>query len=385
MSDETRNPGLAARLEHLEDLFENAPCGYVVLLPSGFVRDANATFCRWIEQPVADVRGKRFTDLLGISGKVFFETHCRPLLRMQGFVYEIALDLQSASGERIPVVLNAIEKREDDGAHVETRMIVARAVDRRRYERGLVDARDAARRELSDERSTAELREQFIAVLGHDLRNPIFGILGVADYLRRETLSEKGTQLVRLMKASAQRMASLVDNILDFARGRLGGGIPLEISVTEPIDRTLVQVVDELRIAHPQREIVVRSHVMRAFPLDHRRIAQVVSNLVGNALTHGAADRPILVQCTVEGDLFELSVANAGTPIAPAAMERLFLPFFREDVRAGQQGLGLGLYIVAEIVRAHGGTISVDSNDIETRFTIRIADVTAGSGPVDAV
>jgi sigma-B regulation protein RsbU (phosphoserine phosphatase) len=374
LSEDPRQLEAAARLARLEDLFDNAPCGYITLLANGYVGQANATFCAWIGLSADALREKRLADLLTVPGKVFFETHCRPLLRMQGFLYEIALDLQNPAGERIPVVVNATEKRTVAGDLLETRMILAKAGDRRRYERGLVDARAEAQRALDDERSTAELREQFIAVLGHDLRNPLSGIMGVADYLQRENLSEKGTRFLRLMKTSAQRMAGLIDNILDFARGRLGGGIALDVQADTPVGPTLLQVVDELRISNPQREIVAELLLDGSVPLDHRRIAQLLSNLLGNALTHGASDRPVVVRAVGDDTYFELSVANAGTPIPAAARERLFQPFFREDVRASQQGLGLGLYIASEIVRAHKGRIAVTSDDELTRFTVRIPE-----------
>lgn len=372
MSEHAPAPDAAARLARLEDLYENAPCAYITLLPNGYIGQVNATFCQWTGLRADELLAKRFTDLLTVPGKVFFETHCSPLLRMQGYLFEVAFDLQSPSGERSPVVVNATEKRNAAGEPLEIRMILAKAADRRRYERGLVDLRQEAERALGEERNTAELRDQFIAVLGHDLRNPLTGVMGVADYLQREPLSEKGVRMVRLMKAGAQRMAGLIDNVLDFARGRLGGGIPVELDAHASVERTLLQVVDELRVSYPEREVVAELHVTGSVPLDHRRIAQLLSNLLGNALVHGATERPIFVRCVSDQTAFELSVTNAGKPIPPAAMAHLFQPFFREDVRASQQGLGLGLYIVSEIVKAHGGRITVTSDDDATRFTVRI-------------
>ena len=93
---------------------------------------------------------------------------------------------------------------------------------------------------------------------------------------------------------------------------------------------------------------------------------------MANAVTHGAPDGLVYVKAHVEGGWFELSVANGGTPIPPGAIERLFQPFTRDEVRPSQQGLGLGLYIASEIARAHGGTLSAESSTIETRFTFRM-------------
>jgi sigma-B regulation protein RsbU (phosphoserine phosphatase) len=102
------------------------------------------------------------------------------------------------------------------------------------------------------------------------------------------------------------------------------------------------------------------------------RIGQLASNLLGNALTHGERDQPIAIRAVAEGGEFILWVANAGDPIPPATMERLFQPFYRGEVRHSQNGLGLGLHIASEIAKAHRGTLTVESSEKETRFTFRM-------------
>ena len=235
-------------------------------------------------------------------------------------------------------------------------------------ERGLTETEVS----LTEERATAELREQFIAVLGHDLRNPVAAINAATRILLREPQSERATQIISLMQGSVVRIASLIDNVLDFARGRLGGGLPLARDADKPLTPVLQQVVDEMMSAHPGRVIEVDFQIDEPVQSDRGRIAQLASNLLGNAIAHGAVDQPIRIKATTIGDTFELWVANAGPPITEAAMERLFQPFFRGEVRKSQQGLGLGLYIVSEIARAHGGDISVKSSPSETRFTLRM-------------
>jgi signal transduction histidine kinase len=126
--------------------------------------------------------------------------------------------------------------------------------------------------------------------------------------------------------------------------------------------------VDELRSAHPERDILAELPPLPPLHCDPDRIAQLLSNLVANALLHGAPDAPVRVRASVDG-VFELSVANEGEPIPVAMQQELFQPFFRANVRRRQQGLGLGLYIAAEIARAHGGRLGVESGPAETRFT----------------
>ena len=134
----------------------------------------------------------------------------------------------------------------------------------------------------------------------------------------------------------------------------------------------LEQVVDELRTASPHRLIETIFEITQPVNCDRKRIGQLASNLIGNALTHGAPDQPVRVGAETEGDEFRLWVANAGDPIPEPAMQRLFEPFFRGDVRASRQGLGLGLHIASQIAQAHGGRIDVTSTAEETRFTFRM-------------
>ena len=174
-----------------------------------------------------------------------------------------------------------------------------------------------------------------------------------------------------MMQSSVDRMAGLIDNVLDFARGRLGGGLTIDRSDWEmaPI---LSQVIDELRSASPDRVIETHFDIDRLVNCDRSKIAQLFSNLLGNALTHGARTGPVRVVATTEDGWFELSVANPGADIPPAALARLFHPFARGGDAAHAQGLGLGLYIASEIAKAHSGTLGVESAGGETRFTFRM-------------
>jgi signal transduction histidine kinase len=221
---------------------------------------------------------------------------------------------------------------------------------------------------LMQERRTAELREQFVAVLGHDLRNPLASIDAGARMLLRTPLDDKAKGILAQMQKSVMRMAGLVDNVMDFARARLGSGISLNLR-TDKLEPVLRQVIAELQAGYPGRQIDAQFDLPQSITADHVRLAQLFSNLLANALNHGDAGKPVQVDAGVEGGTFSLSVANAGDAIPPAAMAQLFQPFTRGAVRPTRQGLGLGLYIASEIAHAHGGKIDVDSSAAETRFT----------------
>ena len=225
---------------------------------------------------------------------------------------------------------------------------------------------------LLSERRSSELREQFIAVLGHDLRNPLASIGAGARMIAKAKTIETASEIAGLMQASVNRMSRLIDNILDFARGRLGGGLSVERSNQEPIRPMLEQVIAELESSNSTRSIEATFDIREPVNCDVQRVGQLFSNLLGNAIAHGSAEMPIRVRAATYGSSFELSVANGGDPITPTAMERLFQPFYRGEVRASLQGLGLGLFIASEIAKAHGGTLEVDSSAEETRFTFQM-------------
>lgn len=365
--------------EDLRDLYDHAPCGYLSILPDGRIAKVNVTFADWTEHAPSELVGEPFHQVLSMASRMFYETHFAPLLRMQGFFNEVALDILSASGNRIPMLANALERRDGDGRVIVTRIAMFRAQERRRHERGLHDAHKKSEeanqvlsRSLADERFVGELREQFIAVLGHDLRNPLAAIDGGTRLLLKENLSERATIVVDLMRGSVVRMSTLIDNVLDFARGRLGGGIGLQKAVGD-LTPVLEQVVAELRVGMPDRAIHVDLRLSTPVNFDAQRIAQLVSNLVSNALTHGAADAPVTVQAHSSADGgFEISVANAGVAISGAAREQLFQPFFRGEARQSRHGLGLGLHIASEIAKAHNGALTVSSDDVVTRFTLKV-------------
>ena len=229
-----------------------------------------------------------------------------------------------------------------------------------------------SRAALAEERMTTELREQFVAILGHDLRNPLSALEAGTRSLLKSPLDERSTQIVGLMRKSVSRMGALVEDMLDLARGRLGGGIQLQTATDEALHEVVAQVVDELRSAHPERQIVTTLGDVGKLSYDRIRMEQLVSNLLGNALTHGAVDQPITVTTRLIDNQLEMAVANGGEAIPPHLLDNLFKPFFRAQAQPGQQGLGLGLYIASQIAKAHGGTLGVTSDDDQTRFVFHM-------------
>ena len=356
--------------EDFEDFFESALCGFITANANGIIVRANKKVAGWMECSTNELTGKRFSDLLAVGGKIYYETHLWPLLRMQGFFDEVVVELNSTTGQRLRVMVNAFETRDKNGNPCFIRFTILKASDRLQYEQNLQEEKKIAEKELIIQKEIVMLREQLIAVLGHDLRNPLSAITLAVEFLSL-SLGERDANILTILKKSTLRMSELVNNIMDFARTRLGEGIILskQNTVLEPL---LLQVINELRLAFPKREINVLFDITEPVDCDPHRIAQLLSNLIANALTHGSANTPVKIHCFHKDGNFELSVINHGAPIAADMHEYLFAPFTREGSRSSQSGVGLGLYISSEIARAHNGTINFISNTEETCFTFRI-------------
>ena len=227
-------------------------------------------------------------------------------------------------------------------------------------------------RALVDERKTAELREEFIAVLGHDLRTPLAAIEAAATVLQKSNLEKRGSDMAALIRRSTARMADMVGNVLDLARGRLGGGLALARTSDARLGDVLEQVVNEQRTTSPNRTIESDIKLTRVIACDSGRIAQLLANLLANAIAYGNSSGVVRVDAHNDDETFELSVANRGDPIPAQLLDKVFEPFNRGARVPGQQGLGLGLYIASQIARGHDGTLSVVSTQEETRFTLRM-------------
>jgi signal transduction histidine kinase len=230
---------------------------------------------------------------------------------------------------------------------------------------------------LASERQTAELREQFIAVLGHDLRSPLASCAAIGELMLLSQDPTRITEFGERLLGSTRRMSALIDDVLDFARGRLGAGMALSVATVDRLGALMSDVVSELQVANPGWRIESDIRLDAPVVCDAGRVQQVLSNLVRNALVHGSKDSAVIVRAYTEEDRFAITVANGGTPIAPQDHERIFEPYARGTQR---QGLGLGLYICRQIVEAHGGRISVASSTVDgTRFVAELPLVAAGS------
>ncbi len=272
--------------------------------------------------------------------------------------YDIEYRLRRADGEYRCVVVRGIPVLNDDGTICE-------------WVGTITDIEDKKRAEAEIEAGLM-LREQLLAIVGHDLQNPLAAILFDSQrILKRDGITPAEGRSAARIASSAGRMSRMIAQLLDLSRARMGGGIPLDLQ-TASLSDVCRRVIEELEVANPQRVILYEEAAELAARIDPDRIAEVVSNLVGNAIQHGGKS-PVTVRLVEVERHAALEVHNQGEPIPEEILPHLFDPFRRGKREAKASSLGLGLYIAQQIVAAHEGTLTVTSTvEDGTRFTARL-------------
>lgn len=484
------------------DDWQTAPCGLAILDAQGVVRRANATFCQWTGLVESELVGRRtFSDSLTVGGRIFYQTHALPLVRIQGSVAELKLDVRTPDAGVLPMLVN-LRMREDGGMAValfmakdrvsyerellrtrrqaedalaeqiraqraldsaeqslrlaletarvgiwrvdrhgvrrfsdsmalllgeahpsavdEARFVACLQPDDRSVERALVGRKplpergperqvyrvrgvdgvervlEASGQALFDEggeflemlgvvydvtdltRRSAEaedralLAEQMIGIVSHDLRNPLMAISAGLGFFTDLSLTDRQQRIHEHMHGAVQRAVRLIRDLLDFTAARLGTGIRVDRRRVDTHE-LLEQALCELRLSFPEQPLVGTFQGPREFVVDPDRLVQLLGNLVANAVRYGASGQPIRITSET-GAALELTVHNEGIPIPPAQQARLFDAMVRGATHHQTEGVGLGLFIVRAIARAHGGDVSVHSAaDMGTCFKATFA------------
>ncbi|MEJ7930825.1 PAS domain-containing sensor histidine kinase [Ramlibacter sp. AN1015] len=379
---------LAARLARALKALDEAACGLAQTDAQGKLLYVNATLCRWLGRDADELVGRvRLQELLTMGGRIFHQTHWTPLLQMQGSISEVKLELVHRDGQRIPTVMNAV-RREEEGVVVH-HIAIYIARDRDAYERELVLARKrleaavAQARRLEDEaKDRALFAEQMIGIVSHDLRNPLSTIHTGAQLLARFDPAPQQQRVIERIQRAGERAHRLIGDLLDFTQARLGGGVSVSPRPMA-LHAQVAEAVEELRLAFLGRTL---RHVQEGagdVQADPDRIVQLLGNLVGNAMAYGRPDAPVTVRSLCARDRFILQVHNEGEPIPEELRARLFEPLSRGHSDASAtRSVGLGLYIVSEIARAHGGQVQVESSAAAgTTFSVDVPQPLQAAGP----
>lgn len=367
---------MAPSFPSASDLIDEAPCGLLVTALDGTILKVNATFCTWVGVPREDLVGtKRLQDLFTMGGRIFHQTHWVPTLQLQGSLAEVKFEVRHRDGRTIPMILNARRRKRAEGDFDEVAAFVAE--DRHRYERELMSARKKADALLEAEleaqnllRDRALFAEQMVGIVSHDLRNPLSAILMGVQLLGRAE-NERRVRVLGHVRDSAERAQRLIEELLDFTQARVGSGLSVNL---QPMDlhQVTARTLDELMLAFPDRGIVHLSDGEAQCIGDADRLAQLIGNLVSNAATYGLAGTPIVVRSAIREDMATVEVHNHGEPIPPDMLGHVFNPMVRGATGSNTvRSVGLGLFIVKEIAKAHGGEMAVESSAAQgTNFTL---------------
>lgn len=349
-------------------VLDQAACGLLQTDADGLLLRANRLFCGWLGYAPDDlVDGRRrLQDLLAIGSRIFHQTHWSPLLHMQGSLSEVKLEVVHREGHSLPMVMNAI--RRESGGRVIHEIAAFVARDRDKYERELVLARKRLETLVAEGTRLQEVlkdralfAEQMVGIVSHDLRNPLSTIQMGASLLTRGEVSPNQLSVLGRISRAADRATRLIADLLDFTQARLGSGLSVSL---KPIDLHTVmsETLDELAQAFPGRELKHEQTGEGLCMADADRLAQLAGNLVANAMAYGKADAPVSVTSAVAATSFTVAVHNEGPAIPEHIQAALFRPMTRGEgeIHAGRS-VGLGLFIVSEIAKAHGGAVSVES------------------------
>jgi len=398
-------------IETAEELYESAPCGYLSTLPDGTVVRANQTFLTWIGMERQELVGRKcFQDLLSIGGRIFYDTHFAPLLRMQGFVNEIAFDLTCANGRQLPVLANTVQKLDAAGRPMVHRITLFNATDRRTYERELLlarrkaeDATEQLRRlnETLEQRVEQEVAErlkaeealrqaqkmeavgQLTGGIAHDFNNLLTIIVGNIELLQRR-LPEGNERIQRAAEhamEATRRAATLTQRLLAFSRRQPLDPKPIDANklvagMSELLRRTLGETV--------MLETVLAGGLWRT-QADPNQLENAIVNLAVNArdampnggkLTIETANTrldeayvDVLAEPVPPGQYVLVAVSDTGTGMDKATKEKVFEPFF--TTKEAGKGTGLGLSMVYGFVRQSNGHIRIYS-EVGEGTTIKI-------------
>jgi PAS domain S-box-containing protein len=362
--------------ETAEDLYEHAPCGYVSTLPDGTIVKVNQTLLEWTRHSRdALLSGAKFQSLLAVGSKIYYETHYAPLLQMQGFANEIAFDIVRADGRQLPVLSNSRLRRSEDGTPLFNRITLFDATDRRRYERELLLARRKAEQVAKD-------KADLLAMLSHDIRNPLNAVMGVVQLLDGSELTDAQHRFVRLLKSSSENMLKLLNHVLQLSKAESFALAEAPFSLHQIVDEVLATYETAAR----EKSIELRASVDAAVPNqllgDPVAMRQVLTNLVGNAVKFTERGSVALAITTSERSVdaitLHVEVSDTGIGIAPDVVDRIFNAYTQAsyDTAAKFGGSGLGLAITRKLLALYGSGVHVASEPGEGSrfwFNLRLA------------
>jgi len=345
--------------EALTEFFHGAPCGLLLSTSDGTILEVNDTFLEWTGYERRALKGVRaFDELLTLPCRIYHETHYGPLLRIQGFAHEVALDLRKRDGSVLPVLVNAVAKRAGDGSVELLRYAVFSARDRRAYERELLLERRSCEQAV-------KAKADFLAMFAHEVRNPLAAVLLEVDLLARGSSQADDEATFVELRSALDRVLKLLNNMLDISRLEAGKA---SLQRTEfEISDVVHAVMHTLRPLADVRQLPLTTHVDSALqrPVigDPVKLEQALTNLVGNAIKFTEAGSVTMgadrISQVGAGVAVRFYVTDTGIGIPAERQERIFDEYEQADDSISQRfgGTGLGLAITRKLVELQGGQL----------------------------
>ena len=378
-------------LPDAETLFQHAACGLLLCASDGLILKANATFCGWLGHAEYELVGeKKLQDLLSIGGRVFHQTHWRPLMQMQGSVSELLLDVRQRQGDKLPMLFNAV-RREHAGVQYDE-IAVFVATDRRKYEQHLQLARSDASA-LNAQLAAADRRkDEFLATLAHELRNPLAPMRNVLEVLNLAQLDDPQLNWAReVLGRQVSHMTHLVDDLMEVSR-ITQGRLQLRrqsVELAPVLDMALHSVAamadkagHTVRVALPPQPVWLDA--------DATRLSQMVANLLTNAVKYTPPQGQIWLSAVCLENEVVVTVRDSGIGIAPEHLLTVFDMFSQLEpaLSRAQGGLGIGLSLVRGLAELHGGSVCARSAGVgqgsEFELRLPLPPAAARQAPVAA-
>lgn len=361
--------------ESAQDLYENAPCGYVSFLTDGTIFNINATLLSWLNFSKKEILYlKRFPDLFKIGGQIFFETHFFPLIRMQGFIQEINFDIVRKDKSTFPGLINVNEIQAKGKNPLTYRATIFDISDRKRYESELISAKEKAEEE-------SQGKAEFLSMLSHEIRTPLHAILGIGNLLSKTHLNEDQKEYARILLLSSENLLGLVNNLLDLSKIE-AQKVKLEKRAFNLID--LVKVLQQtfkVKASEKNIELLVSidTRVPKELIGDPVKLSQILTNLIGNAIKFTKKGSvSVLIQHleTIKSKtLLSFKVCDTGIGIPKDKQKAIFQEFSQAsyDISMEFGGTGLGLTISQKLLHLHNSEMklkSAEGEGSEFRFEI---------------
>jgi PAS domain S-box-containing protein len=349
--------------EEAEDLYQNAPCGYISILPDRTIAKINNVLLNWLGYTREELLfKKKFTDLVSVGGKIYYETHHDPLLKIQGFVNELNYDLVRKDGSMFPCLLNSIVKTDGHGKILLARTTIFDITERKKYEKELLRAKKEAER-------AAKAKAQLLSVMSHEIRTPMNAVIGLSHILLDDGPREDQVENLKVLKTSAENLLNLLNSILDYSKMDAG---KILLDETDFSMQDLVHgVVNTLKIKAEEKGIHLIAdfdpNIPPVLTSDSVRITQILTNLVGNAVkftSDGSVTLDLkLVNISGEDAGILFVVRDTGVGIAENKHSSVFNEFEQAGAEITREygGTGLGLSITKKLIELLGSAIKVES------------------------